>query len=148
MTYNIIPVGIALTKSEVELFAQETAQQVLDGHASALETAMRLKFVEEASAAARKLIEDSAIREAEKYHKQDRNVLGVAFDVRSRQADLDYTSDSEIVRLQAEIDLRKKLLKAGSDAGQEVVLIDGEVVQVPVRKPGGSTSLYLTFPKS
>lgn len=147
MTYNIIPTGIALTKSELQLFAEQTAQEVLDGRASALETSMRLKFVEESAAAARKLIEDAAIREAGLYHKQDRNVLGVAFDVRSRQADLDYTCDPEIVRLLAEIDQRKKLLKAGADAGQEAVLINDEVVPVPERKAGVSTSLYLTFPK-
>ncbi len=51
------------------------------------------------------------------------------------------------MRLQAEIEARKKAIEGAEKAGQAHALIDGEVVPVPPRKPGRS-SLYLTFPQS
>lgn len=145
---NLTPLSqLSLSKAACDAIADSIVEPVIHGEVSALEAAMRLKAVEETAAAARKKIEDAAMREAQMFHHQDRKLLGVAFDVRSTQGAIEWEQDPEIARMQAEIDRRKKAIEGADKAGQTETLIDGEVVPVPPRKPG-RTSLYLTFPKN
>lgn len=148
-TTALLVQGIPLTKAAIQQFAQETADLVLeDGSINPLDAYMKLKFIEQAAKDAQEQIKDSAMTEAMKYHRAERTMNGVAFDVRHTNGPLDWSQVPAITELEAEIKRIKAVIEGAAAGGlSEAMIADGVVVAVPPRK-AGSVALAITFPKT
>lgn len=106
---------------------------------------IKLRAVREAYDAAIEVLSEKAVEDAERYHKADRSLLGVAFDL-SQGGRYEY-NDARCDSLESELKQRRKQMQALCQHGlTEGVDDDGEILPAATYVPTRQ-SLRLTFAK-
>lgn len=135
-----------ITKSDLKAKALEITAPVHEGYASALDTDIQLKAVQEVVIAARTSIADAVKAEAALYAKNDSRKAGVRFEVRNGAVQHDYEADPVYASLKAQMEARKKLLDAALKS-ETIADENGAVVpRVSVKKTNDSYIQY-TMPE-
>lgn len=132
-----------LTKSNFKEVAQEIFNLV-DGHDDPVMTFIRLKAYIEILEQLKDMLKESAIKEAEIYHKFEREINGVKFDVSASPTRYDYSGDSKWSYLKAQLKDRETMLKGLIEEVADPTT--GEIIK-PAIPQYGSEILKITFKK-
>jgi hypothetical protein len=123
--------GMELSKATIEVQADNLIVNVIDGFQSALETDIKLKFIEETVKSARSKINTLAMNEA---NTGIQSFEGCKVTQKKGGQILDYEQDPEYAKIKKELDARKSLLDTAFKTDGHLVINDGELVpKVPVK---------------
>ena len=122
--------GLELSKGTIEVIADNLIINVIDGFDSALETDIKLKFIEETIKLARGKINTLAINQSVGVASFE----GCKITAKKGGQTLDYEADKEYLRLKTLLDERKELLNQAYKLSINLVTDDGEIIpKVPVK---------------
>jgi len=122
--------GLDLSKSIIEVIADNLIINVIEGFESALETDIKLKFIEETVKLARGKINTLAINQSTGIESFE----GCKITNKKGGQILDYESDKEYLRLKTLLDERKELLNQAYKLDINLVTNDSEIIpKVPVK---------------
>ncbi len=156
---NILSKYTKVTKQDVLDLADSISKEVLDGNASAIETAAKIKFLTDALESAKEKIKSFVIEEASKYDKNE-SITTLGFyrvEVKEMGTKYDFSQcnhpkwnelQSEIERLreeQKQVETFLKGLKASMSIASEDT--DGEIVTVYPPIKTLTTSAVFTIAK-
>lgn len=116
----------------------------IDGKTDPLKAYIRLKAYLEVLTLLQNKLKDSAISEAEKFHKNERKILGVKFDVTAGATRYDYSEDETWTDLKNKLKERQELLK-----GLKTEMADtktGEIIKPAIPIHSGEI-IKITFEK-
>jgi len=135
--------GLELSKSIIEVIADNLIINVIEGFESALETDIKLKFIEETIKIARGKINTLAINQSTGITSFE----GCKITNKKGGQTLDYEADKEYLRIKTLLDERKELLNQAYKLDINLVTNDGEIIpKVPV-KTFVKDSISYTFRK-
>lgn len=136
--------GMELSKSTIEVQADNIIANVIDGFDSALELDVKLKYVEETIKLARGKIKENVQKESD---KGVNSYQGCTVSKKKGSYRLDYSKDKVYSDIEKELEERKKLLDQAYNSTAILVINDGEIVpKVPV-KTWVADSISYTFKK-
>ena len=135
--------GLELSKATIEVIADNLIINVIEGFDSALETDVKLKFIEETVKLARGKINTLAINQSVGISSFE----GCKIANKKGGQILDYEKDQRYNDLKAELELRKQHLDQAFKFDGHFVTNDGEIIpKVPV-KTFVKDSISYTFKK-
>ena len=135
--------GLELSKATIEVIADNLIINVIEGFDSALETDLKLKFVEETVKLARSKINTLAINQSTGITSFE----GCKITAKKGGQTLDYEKDQRYNDLKAELELRKQHLDQAYKFDGHFVTNDGEIIpKIPV-KTFVKDSISYTFKK-
>lgn len=139
---NIDLLGSELSKSKIEELSTALCKPFNDGIQNALETDLKLKFIEETVKKAREKLNPFVLNSI-----LVDEINGCKVSKRNGYAILDFEQDAEYAMLKKQLDERKALLSQSFKTVHNVVTEQGEVVpKLPV-KSYTSDSISYTFKK-
>ena len=127
-------------KTEILNYLLDVNEKALNGELNPLESYIELKSIEACLKDVMKGLQEDAINEAEKYGKGEHEAYGAKFNVRNVATRYDFKKIAEWAKMSAEIkafeEHRKTLAKLGGDENYDA---NGELIELPIVKPGGVT---------
>ena len=142
-----------MSKASLKKMAGNVIDNVEQGNADALQEYIKAKGIVELATSITDGLKEEAIREAEKYGKEDK-ILGCSFQVKSVPYTYDFSDNEEWLLLNAHLDATKKQMKEIEtkmiDAMRYAEIIDdrtGEVIPPAKIKSGGGQTVSITIPK-
>lgn len=143
-----------INKSALGKVSGAVVDKVSSGDDSALETYVKAKALEFVVSEIISNVKTEALDEAEKYERDDANILGVDFMVKNGTTRYSFDHDDEwnkindeIKELTAKRKAREKLMIDATKYAQVVDKATGEVVAPAEIKSSGGSILNITIPK-